>query len=888
MATEKKRVIDIDTSAAEQAVKNLSQSVKEMSKNLGKIDSTAKKFQSALDNLTKSEQEVAKSAQELNTATETLNNSVGNGLTNASTQSGNSVKELRARLKELRTTLMETEAGTQEYNAALNEASTIQHQLREQMVLINNSAVDFGQAMSNITKVTQGVIGGLQSAKAVMNLFGIENKEVIESLKQMQNLMALTQALPAIDNGLKAFKRLTIQIQALTGATSAWGKALISTGIGAIVVALGMLANKFMQVRDSIKAANAELVEQAKLKYAEQLKEQNEELQNQINLRRELNQIKGISPIVTETENLADLKRSLIEAQNEVSRLNGLIYQHKRMEPASKLVSGYDKWETKLNELNEQLKEAQENVKNLTKQVKAQERLLEKTTITETAREEKKALDEAAEAAKKRAQEAAKASKVVAESYNYESEALENLIDILNKRSGISVGRDYFLDVVYYEEQLKTLKQIFAEFDKELAFIDEEIGKYAETKGQESYIKALERRKKEISKLQKTYQEMNDGFELMSKTLNTLNDEIYANFKKFDKEAEIVFGYVPQQVEEINKSFEQLRTQKRIDFQVSLSGDFKKDLKNYAQLEKDITQLTVDELQHRRAYLLSYLESVIKVSEEHLATLDQNSLEYAEARLKYQQELSEAQRLYFQTEAELLNLNKVGMENLASEWQQYIYKIQQSVYDLSDAIGKFQSIGGKTFGLDSMIESIGRIIPMLDEVVNKAEEDEKKIAQSVMAIGGVFLSGISSMLSTLADEQDKETEAGFEQAKNLETASAVINTLSGVVSAWSSALALPFPASVIVGSLMSGMMVGVGAANIKKIQSQQFGSANASSLGSANSNAVSNITAPVQYTQDIQGSDIEGLIKDQRVIVLESDISNVQRKVQVSEREATF
>jgi hypothetical protein len=42
------------------------------------------------------------------------------------------------------------------------------------------------------------MVAGFQAAKATMNLFGVENEAVIKSLQQMQNLMALTQAFPAI------------------------------------------------------------------------------------------------------------------------------------------------------------------------------------------------------------------------------------------------------------------------------------------------------------------------------------------------------------------------------------------------------------------------------------------------------------------------------------------------------------------------------------------------------------------------------------------------------------------------------------------------------------------------------------------------------------------
>ena len=78
-----------------------------------------------------------------------------------------------------------TTEGTDEYNAALRQAAEIQHQLSEQTRLIRNSAADFGQIVTNTTSVLGGMIAGFQSANAVMNMFGVENEDVIKSLQKM-------------------------------------------------------------------------------------------------------------------------------------------------------------------------------------------------------------------------------------------------------------------------------------------------------------------------------------------------------------------------------------------------------------------------------------------------------------------------------------------------------------------------------------------------------------------------------------------------------------------------------------------------------------------------------------------------------------------------------
>ena len=199
----KKKVVEIDTKDAQQQVDNLKESMAELNK-------------------------------ENNAAT-------------------TSVKELRQELKAQKDIMLSAEEGTKEYNDALQKAADIQHTLKEQMEEVNASAMDFGQIAGNVVKATGGLVAGFQAAKATMNLFGIENEAVLQSLEKMQNLMAITQAIPALDDGVKAFKRLGLAIKAAAASMSGLKAALVSTGIGALVVAVGLLAANWDKVTDAMR-----------------------------------------------------------------------------------------------------------------------------------------------------------------------------------------------------------------------------------------------------------------------------------------------------------------------------------------------------------------------------------------------------------------------------------------------------------------------------------------------------------------------------------------------------------------------------------------------------------------------------------------------------------
>ena len=170
------------------------------------------------------------------------------GLDKENNAATTSVKELRQELKAQKDAMLSAEEGTKEYNDALQKAAGIQHTLKEQMEEVNASAMDFGQIAGNVVKATGGIVAGFQAAQATMNLFGIENEAVLESLQKMQNLMAITQAIPALDDGVKAFKRLGLAIKTASAGMSGFKKALISTGLGALVVALGLIIANFDKI----------------------------------------------------------------------------------------------------------------------------------------------------------------------------------------------------------------------------------------------------------------------------------------------------------------------------------------------------------------------------------------------------------------------------------------------------------------------------------------------------------------------------------------------------------------------------------------------------------------------------------------------------------------
>ena len=147
----------------------------------------------------------------------------------------------------------------------------------------------------------------------------------------------------------------------------------------------------------------------------------------------------------------------------------------------------------------------------------------------------------------------------------------------------------------------------------------------------------------------------------------------------------------------------------------------------------------------------------------------------------------------------------------------------------------------------------------------------------------------------ITEEQAKKE---FESSKKLQIATAIINGLAGVATAVATAMELGPIAGPIMAAVNSALVITTTAAQIAKIKSTTFDGGGSSSSGSVTPVVPSQEATAYtpNYTTNVTGaSDTVNLAnavssgqKDQRVYVVESDINQVGRRVEVRESESTF
>lgn len=125
--------------------------------------------------------------------------------------------------------------------------------------------------------VMQGLIGGVEVAKGAMVAFGLDSEGAEKSIAKLQGLMAMGQGLNELAemrDKMKDFKLATLN--SLPALNSMKG-AIMATGIGLVIVAVGLLAANWDKVTEAVGGVSAEQKTQLE-KGKESVKQQQDKL----------------------------------------------------------------------------------------------------------------------------------------------------------------------------------------------------------------------------------------------------------------------------------------------------------------------------------------------------------------------------------------------------------------------------------------------------------------------------------------------------------------------------------------------------------------------------------------------------------------------------------
>jgi hypothetical protein len=690
--------------------------------------------------------------------------------------------------------------------------------------------------VGNVTNVAAGITGAFQAVAGGLQAMGVESEAIDSAIAKMQGLMAVTQGLSAIDDGIKSFAKLGKSVQT-AGNVGAKGmgklkKALIGTGIGAIVVLVGSLIANWEEFSQAIGIS-----EGAMQKFGNMARGVLNAL---------MESIKGIGTAISrlvrgdfsgaadalkagfqfgenyqagvmKAEEAANQKRLAKAAEFEdkkyqiqlerLERFNG-----SELDKQKKLLAIEQQ---RLEQLKKQNAEELEIEKQLTKIYKIKKEIAnlktaKSDTTNDTATDSDSIQSEVNALFNKARNIAAKTQKIFDE--NWAATKYTSLL--LNERS---------------QRQLKELYQVSDDLKEVINKVDA-TDDGGVTEGLVALTKMVELKKREIE-LEKELKDISKS------QLTNLRTQLV----EAEKESVNAINEYNRLAEEANKQRHLPYNQRTVNSKDvgEQAVKVQEAINNVATLKSNIEKLTQE----------------IIVQDMHIDDLKQG---YAELSLSIKdiEDLENIRKMNVQFEVLLdtMSLLSESTLGLSGAWKNVIVDMQ-----------RFANVFGESLLAKGKKATLGYF---------------NSIAAAAQAAG--------SIMTALSEEQDAQTEEGFEQQKKYQIGATALNIAAGIVSAWTSAMSLPTPFNFIAAGVNTAAMLAVGGLQMAQIKQQQFGS---DSTNTANPNPTalaSTLIAPTQYSNAVQNASTEGAIKNAKVYVLESDITSTIGKVSVQETENRY
>ena len=333
---------------------------------------------------------------------------------------------------------------------------------------------------------------------------------------------------------------------------------------------------------------------------------------------------------------------------------------------------------------------------------------------------------------------------------------------------------------------------------------------------------------------------------------------------------------------------------------------------------KEINERAIQSLMNGTDRQLDILK---KRYEEEKKLLEANGIDTVNLTKEYERQVAEAKAGAGEGKINDINDNSSLERDIADKTIQNEFDKKEKLLQIErDRLEGTKAIYEEMYALDNLSEEqkqeyankLKEIDADLAENSKQMTDIKKEEAMSLLNTYGQVAQGIGDLMGTISDiwqdsikervKNGKITEEQgkkeFEQSKKLQIATAIINGLAGVATAVSTAMSLGPIAGPIMAAVNSAMVIATTAAQVAKIKSTAFdggGSVGGETAPQAAPAPVAMEYVP-SYSANITGeSETVNLAaavnegqRDQRVYLVESDIQEMGRRVEVRESESTF
>ena len=351
-----------------------------------------------------------------------------------------------------------------------------------------------------------------------------------------------------------------------------------------------------------------------------------------------------------------------------------------------------------------------------------------------------------------------------------------------------------------------------------------------------------------------------------------------------------------QNLEKVNEKI--LDDHKRVLAQ--LKKDYEADLKTFKDAEN--AKLISQEEYQKKSKILKdqYDEAVTKQNQKAADEISQNRMSNKESQINEKYDNGES------LEKQLLDLEyddyadyQLRKQQLAEETNQKILdneikKSQEMIalwqLELSDWEGSEEEKAKLQAKIESEQQKLDKNLVKKQEATMEAQnnviqKNEKK-KEKIRDMGNKALSqGLATATALAGDNAEAQ--------KGIQVADAIINTISGAVGAFQGITKDTGGWGIALATATAAMVTAAGMANVKEIIDTKIpggdGSGSAASTApSINASSVASLTDSTQAVNTVIGDETIQAMSDQRVYVVESDITSTQKKVEVAENGNNF
>jgi hypothetical protein len=189
-----------------------------------------------------------------------------------------STVSLRTELRKIQQDLASGKLTGEAFTKASQRAGQLKDAIGDVSQRVNILSSDT-QKLDLALSVGSGLAGGFSAAQGAMGLFGTESEKINEAILKVQSSLSLLNGVQAIANTLNKDSALMVQLQSKgflqligvqqaytaivgtsTGALKALKVALIATGIGALVVAMGTIVAYWDDIKTAVSGISSQQI----------------------------------------------------------------------------------------------------------------------------------------------------------------------------------------------------------------------------------------------------------------------------------------------------------------------------------------------------------------------------------------------------------------------------------------------------------------------------------------------------------------------------------------------------------------------------------------------------------------------------------------------------